>query len=146
MALASCVTKVSKGVLGPTLVGADTSALTIVVHGGKHEQGEEAEEPEHGEHQILVGDHTKTILIKGVTLTGKLFLFVRVLVMLFGRLFFMTLFIVLDESLLVLRSFSIPAFQGLDRADKREDLLKRSIQEIVIVLDELLGAFDLYYY
>lgn len=131
--------------MGPTLVGADTCALTIVVHGGKHEQGEEAEEPEHGEHEILVGDHTKTILIKGVTLTGKLLLLVRVLVMLFWRLFIMALFIVIDESFLVLCSIIFLASHRLYLAEYREDLLNRSIQEIVVVLDELLGAFDLHY-
>ena len=82
MTLVSCVSEVADGILGPTLVGADARPLTIVVHGGEHQQGEDTEEPEHGEHQVLVGDHTEPILVEGVALDWELLLLVMMFVML----------------------------------------------------------------
>jgi len=82
LAFVSCVPKVADGILRPTLIGADARALSIVVHGWEHQHGEDTEEPEQCEHEVLVGDHTEPILVEGVALNRELLLLVLVLVML----------------------------------------------------------------
>jgi hypothetical protein len=99
--------------------------LSIIVHGWEHEQRKETKEPEHGEHKIFVGNHAKTILIKGVALGGKLLLLVSMLIMLLWRfIFMMSRFIVTEESLSVVSSVSLLALlHGLYLAEDGENLL-----------------------
>ena len=98
MALVSGVSKVADGILGPTLVGVDARALTIVVYGGDHQNGEDTEEPEHGEHQVLVGDHTEPILVEGVSLDGELLLLMLMFVMLLLMVVILAVFLAFKES------------------------------------------------
>lgn len=137
MALVSGVSKVADGILGPTLIGADARTLTIVVHRWEHHQGEDTEEPEHGEHEVLVGDHTEPILVEGVALDRELLLFVLVLVMLIVVVI-IAVFLAFKEcpSLFYL---SLVLTDTYDLEDW-ENLLERSVQEIVIIGYQLLGA------
>jgi hypothetical protein len=57
--------------------------LAVVVHGWDHENGQKSKEPYHSEHEVLVSDHTKTILIEGVSICCEFLLLVLVLVMMF---------------------------------------------------------------
>lgn len=124
MTLVSCVSEVADGILGPTLVGADARPLTIVVHGGEHQQGEDTEEPEHGEHEILVGDHTEPILVEGVALDGELLLLVLVLVMLFVVVTLAVILAFKESSSL----FCLLVLPDTEDLEDREDLLQRCVQ------------------
>ena len=124
MTLVSCVSEVADGILGPTLVGADARPLTIVVYGGEHQQGEDTEEPEHGEHQVLVGDHTEPILVEGVALDWELLLLVMMFVMLL-MIVTLAVFLAFKESTSLFCLLVLPDTEDLE---DWENLLHRCVQ------------------
>ena len=137
MTLVSCVPKVADGILGPTLIGADARALSIVVHGWEHQHGEDTEEPEHGEHEVLVGDHTEPILVEGVAFDRELLLLVLVLVILIVVVIIAVFLAFKESPSLFCLSLVLPDTYDLE---DWENLLERCVQEIVIIGYQLLGA------
>ena len=121
--------------------------MTVVVnHGGEHDKCQDTKQHGKGEHEVLVGHHTETVLIKGIRREAwvvelRLLLFdVMNLELLLGHAFVLLLITVVS---FFNKGAGLSLFALLEEAKDGEHLLNRCILKLMTLLNESLCECDL---